>query len=81
MQDTLQHHKSAISVSGREISNLRFADDIYLITGSNAELQELINRFVEASKDYVMQVSKEKSKTMVNNENENASFFMDGTLL
>ena len=28
-----------------------------------------------------MEASKEKSKTMVNNENENASIFMDGTLL
>ena len=28
-----------------------------------------------------MEVSKEKSKKMVNNENENASIFVDGTLL
>ena len=65
----------------RKFSNLRFADDIDLIAGRNAELQELTNILVEASKEYGMEVSKEKSKTMVNNENENASISMDGTLL
>ena len=39
MQDTLQNDKSTISVGGREISNLRFFDDIDRITGSNDELQ------------------------------------------
>ena len=49
MQNTLKNYKSTIYVGGREISNLRFADDIDIIVGSNAELQELTNRFVEAS--------------------------------
>ena len=35
MQDTLQNHKSTISVGSREISKLGFADDIDLIAGSN----------------------------------------------
>ena len=38
MQNTLQNHKSTISVGGREIRNLRFSDDIDLIAGSNGEL-------------------------------------------
>ena len=43
MQDTLQNHKSTISVGGREISNLRFAT-IYI------SLQvEHTNRLIEAS--------------------------------
>ena len=67
MQDILQNQKSIISVGGREISNLRFDDDIDCIAVSNAELQELTNRIVEASKEYGMEVSKEKSKTMVYN--------------
>ena len=58
MQDTLQNHKSTISIGSREISNLKFADDIDLIAGSNAELQELRNRLVEDSKEYRMEVSK-----------------------
>ena len=51
MQDTLQNHKSTISVCGREISNrIRFADYIYIVAGSNDDLQELTNRLVETSK-------------------------------
>ena len=81
MQETLHNHKSTISVGGMIINNLRFADDIDLIAGTNSELQELTNRLSEASKDYGMEVSKEKSKTMVNSKNESATIMMDGTLL
>ena len=34
-------HISTISIGGRNLSNLRFADDIDLIAGSNDELQTL----------------------------------------
>ena len=57
MHDTLQNHKSTISVGGREISNLGFTDNIELIAGSNADLQELTNRLVEASKEHGMEMS------------------------
>ena len=77
MQETLHNHKSTIYVGGRIINNLRFADDIDLIAGTNSELQELTNRLSEASKDYGMEVSKEKSKTMVNSINESANIMMD----
>ena len=39
MQVTLQNHESSIKIGGRPISNLRFADDIDLLAGSEAELQ------------------------------------------
>ena len=42
MQETLHNHKSTISVGGRIINNLRFADDIDLIAGTNSELQETL---------------------------------------
>ena len=81
MHETLHNHKSTIYVGGMIINNLRFADDIDLIAGTNSELQEITNRLSEASKDYGMEVSKEKSKTMVNSKNESAKIMMDGTLL
>ena len=55
----------------------KFADDIDLITGIN----KLTNRLIEDSKEYGMEVNKEKNKIMVNIENENASNFMDGMLV
>ena len=49
MLNTFHEHTSTISIGGRNISNLRFSDDIDLIAGSNIELQELTNRLVESS--------------------------------
>ena len=60
MQYALQNHKLTIYLGGREISNLIFTDDIEFITGSNDELQELTNIIVKVSKEYEMEVSKEK---------------------
>ncbi|KAG1682004.1 hypothetical protein GQR58_011414 [Nymphon striatum] len=58
-------HNSSVSVEGRKISNLRFADDIYLIAGSKEELKELKSRLDTTSRSYGMEISGEKSKVMV----------------
>ena len=83
MLNTLHEHNSTISISGRHISNLRFADDIDLIVVSNRELKELTNRLVEYSKAHGMEISQEKSKNLVNpkNDDKNANIYMDGMLL
>ena len=39
MQEALYNFNGTISINGREISNLRFADDIDLITGTEEEPQ------------------------------------------
>lgn len=39
MRNTLDDDKFSFSIGGRPISNLRFADDIDMIAGSNSELQ------------------------------------------
>ena len=57
---------STISIGGRSTNNLRFADDIDLMGGSEAELQELTNRLVNTAGAYGMEVSSEKSKVLVN---------------
>ena len=41
MSETLQTFNGTVSVGGRNISNLRFADDIDLMAGSRKELGEL----------------------------------------
>ena len=83
MINTLDEYTSTISIGGQKISNLRFADDIDLIAGSNTELQDLTNRLVESSKAHGMEISQEKSKTMVNSKNNDkcAKIYMDGILL
>ena len=71
MQKTLHQTKSAISVGGIGNGvcgngNLWFPDDIGLIAGINKVFQTLTNKLVSASKVYAMEISKEKSKTIVN---------------
>ena len=42
MADALEDHKSTVSIGGRTISNLRFADDIDGLAGSELELANLV---------------------------------------
>ncbi|GFR90078.1 endonuclease-reverse transcriptase [Elysia marginata] len=78
MQDNLHQHSPTISIGGRPVCNLRFADDIDLIAGSQAELLVLTDRLVASSKAFGMEVSSEKSKIMVSSERVNdASITMD----
>ena len=47
MQETLNDHHTSISIGGRPICNLVFADDIDLMSVSCGELQDLTNRLVD----------------------------------
>ena len=67
--DALEDHKSTVSIGGRTISNLRFADDIDGLAGSELELANLVERLDETSTAYGMQISVEKTKLMTNNTN------------
>jgi len=69
MIDTLTDHRTTISIGGRKVCNLRFADDIDLMAGSNQELQELTYSLVHNAGKFGMEVSSEKSKVMVNSVN------------
>ena len=69
MHQMFHQTKTTISVGGNEINNLRFADGIDLIAASTAELQTLTSKLVSASKEYGMEMSKEKIKTIVNSVN------------
>ena len=62
MSDTLTDHHSSISIGGRTISNLRFADDIDIISGTNCELQKLTDSLVLHAGYYGMEVRSEKEK-------------------
>ena len=50
MQETLHDHHIIISIGEGSICNLRFADEIDLMGGSNGELRDLTNRLVNHSK-------------------------------
>ena len=69
MADALEDHKSTVSIGGRTISNLRFADDIDGLAGSELELANLVERLDKTSTAYGMKISAEKTKLMTNNTN------------
>ena len=69
MADALEDHKSTVSIGGRTISNLRFADDIDFLAGCELELANLVERLDETSTAYDMQISAEKTKLMTINTN------------
>ena len=70
MQETLHDHHTSIFIGGRSICNLRFADDIDVMGGSNGELQDLTNTVVDRATAYGMEGSTEKSKIMSNSTNK-----------
>ena len=52
MTDALEGHKGSVSIGGRTITNLRFADDIDGLTGEEEELANLVERLDKAATAY-----------------------------
>ena len=67
MTDALEDHEGTVSIEGRTITNLCFADDIDGSAGEEEELAKLVERLDKASTAYVMKISAEKTKLMTNN--------------
>ena len=69
MADALGDHDGTVSIRGRTITNLRFADDIDGLAGQEQELVKFVNHLEEASTAYSIQISAEKTQLMTNNTN------------
>ena len=67
MTDALEDHAGTVSIGGRTIMNLRFANDIDGLAGTETELANLVERLDKTSTAYGMQISAEKTKLMTNN--------------
>ena len=67
--DALEDHKETVSIGGRTITNLRFADYLDGLAGQEQELVKLVNHLEEASTAYGTQIIAEKSQLMTNNTN------------
>ena len=67
MTDAIEDHEGAVSVGGRTITNLRFADDIDGLAGEEEELTKLVQRLHNASTAYDMGICAERTKLMTNN--------------
>ena len=64
--DALEDHEGTVSIGGRTITNLRFADDIDGLAGEEEELANLVEHLDKASTAYGMEISAEKTKLISN---------------
>ena len=60
----LEEAQAGIKISGRNINNLRYADDITLMTESEEELKSLLMKVKEKSEKAGLKVSIQKTKIM-----------------
>ena len=67
MTDTLEDHKSTLSIGGRTVINFCFAGNIDGLAGEEEELAALVQRLDKAATAYSMEVSAEKTKSITNN--------------
>ena len=67
MTDALEDHEGTVSIGGRTITNLHFADDIDGLAGEEEELAKLVEHLDKASTAYNMEIGAEKTKLMTNN--------------
>ena len=67
MTDALEDHEGTVSIGGKTITNLRFADYIDGLAGEEQELANLVERLDKVSTAYSMEISTEKTKLMTNN--------------
>ena len=65
--DALEDHEGTVSIGGRTVTNLRFADDIDGLAGEEEELANLVRRLDKTSTAYGMEISADKTKLMTNN--------------
>ena len=69
MSDGLEEHDGKVSIGGRNITNLRFADDIGALAEVEQELEALAESLDKTCTRYKMEISAENTKLMINSAN------------
>ena len=67
MTDAIEDYEGTVSIGGRTITNLCFADDINGLAGEEEELAKLVQHLDKATTAYGMEICAEKTKLMTNN--------------
>ena len=83
LRDSADVSGIGVTVSGRRISNLRYADDIVLMAESQEELQELVDSVNNKGKEYGLKINSGKTKVMTFSKAGDLScqLTVDGTLI
>lgn len=59
---SLEEEESGVQIGGVWINNLRFADDVSVLSETHEQLQVMVNRVVEESENFGMRVNIEKTE-------------------
>ena len=65
MTEALEEHQGSVSIGGRTITNLRFADDIDGLAGTEEELKSLMDNLSRVVKAYGMEINADKTKVKI----------------
>ena len=68
MSDSLEEHDGKVIIGSKNITNLRFADDIDALAEEGQELEALVES-LDKTYRYKMEISAEKTKLMTNSAN------------
>ena len=66
MSDALEEHEGKVRICGRNITNLRLADDIDALADEEWELEALVESLYKTCTKCKMHISAEKTKLMTN---------------
>ena len=66
MSDALEEHDGKVSIGGRNITNLRFADDIDALAEVEQEVEAPVESLDKTCRRYKKEISAEKTKLMTN---------------
>ena len=69
MSDALEEHDGKVSIGGRNITNLRFVDDIDALAEEELELEVLVENLDKICIRFKMEIRAEKIKLMTNSAN------------
>ena len=69
MSDALEDHDGKVSIGGRNITNLRFADDTDALAEEEQELEALVKSLDKTFTRCKIEISAEKTKLMTNSAN------------
>ncbi len=78
MRNALDGYSGTVSIGGRPITNLRYADDTTLIAKTASDLQDLIDRVKKGSEEYGLYLNVKKTKVMICGGNPEQQVQADG---
>lgn len=65
MRRSLDNFEGGVSIGGKKISNLRYADDTTLITATEEELERVMEKVINESRALGLEINLSKTKLMV----------------